>query len=392
MQNTTSSTNLLGGQGVWQQLASKDFFDVQFDIIDGHMTTGKNEAILIIDQYNKVNRNTLIMLGLINLLDTETEINFSEVLGKTYKVAINNQIYVKTGDTFENNSSKINQLNFNEMIDLEIVGIARMNRETDMGVMGSGIAYTKELTDWLLEQNSQSEIVEFMNENPTINPFTGQFYTASFDSNGNLKYSKEELRENDFRRFGGTNLPNEISIYPKDFASKNKIKEVLNNYNIDKEYEDLIVFTDLSAVVGNMITNMVNVITYVLIGLTAVSLLVSSVMISIITYASVIERTKEIGILRSVGARKKDISRVFNAENVILGFCSGTFGILISYLLCIPISLIIERFTAIAGLAKLNILNSLLLILISMFLMLVAGFIPSKIAAKKDPVKALRTE
>lgn len=391
MQNTNTTASFMGTQGIWQQLVVEDFFNTQFDVM-GNMATNKNQAVLVVDQYNKLNKATLIMLGLMNMFDTSAEIDFSDVIGKTYKIATNDQLYVRNGNVFVNNSALVSQLNFNDMIELEIVGIARMNESTDMGVVSSGIAYTKELTDWLQEQNSQSEIVEYMANNPTTNPFTGQEYEDMFDSGGELEYSKEELRERDYRAFGGVTLPNEIRIYPRDFASKDQIKRVLQNYNVGKESEQVITFTDMSDIVGNMITNMVNVITYVLVGFTAVSLVVSCVMIAIITYVSVIERTKEIGILRSIGARKKDVSRVFNAESAILGFSSGVLGVVVAYILCIPIGFIIQNYTGIAGIANLNLLNAFLLVAISIVLMFISGFIPSRIAAKRDPVRALRTE
>jgi putative ABC transport system permease protein len=177
-----------------------------------------------------------------------------------------------------------------------------------------------------------------------------------------------------------------------NFESKDEIKAYLDEFNEEKKVEDQVVYTDLAEMVTTSIGGIINTVTYVLIGFAAISLVVSTIMIGIITYVSVIERTKEIGILRSVGARKKDISRVFNAETLIIGFVSGLLGVGITYLLIQPINAIIYNLTDMEGIANLNIVSALLLITGSMVLTLIAGLIPAGMAAKKDPVIALRTE
>jgi putative ABC transport system permease protein len=191
---------------------------------------------------------------------------------------------------------------------------------------------------------------------------------------------------------GADTTPTGINIYPKNYSSKDEIKAYLDTYNEGKSEEDQLVYSDLAEAITSITKTLLSTITYVLVGFAAISLVVSTIMISIITYVSVIERTKEIGILRSVGARKKDISRVFNAETLLIGFSAGVLGVGLSYLLSIPINAIINNLTGIVGIAALNPVHAVLLIVGSMFLTLIAGFIPSRMAAQKDPVIALRTE
>ena len=186
--------------------------------------------------------------------------------------------------------------------------------------------------------------------------------------------------------------PVAINIYPKDFESKDKITLAIDKYNKGKEEVDQIKYTDMVGTLMSSVTSIVNTISYVLIAFVAISLVVSSIMIGIITYISVLERTKEIGILRAIGASKKDISRVFNAETFIIGLTAGLLGIGVTLLLNIPINMVIKHVTGISNLSMLPIKGAIVLVLISMLLTVIAGFIPAKVAAKKDPVEALRTE
>jgi putative ABC transport system permease protein len=200
--------------------------------------------------------------------------------------------------------------------------------------------------------------------------------------------------EDNLRKLGVSDLddPSTINLYPRDFKSKDELAALIDEYNVGKDEEEKITFTDYVGLIMSSVTTIINAISYILIAFVAISLVVSSIMIGIITYISVLERTKEIGILRAIGASKKDISRVFNAETLIVGFTAGALGILISFLLLIPINAIIKHITDIGGLAVLPYQGAIILILISMLLTFIAGLFPSRIAAKKDPVVALRTE
>jgi putative ABC transport system permease protein len=201
-----------------------------------------------------------------------------------------------------------------------------------------------------------------------------------------------KAKDNALIMLGADSTPTGINIYPKDYESKDKIKEYLDEYNDGKSDDDKLIYSDMAEMISSITGTLLGTVTYVLTGFAAISLLVSTIMIGIITYVSVIERTKEIGILRSVGARKKDISRVFNAETLIIGFTAGMIGVGLSYLLEIPINTIISNLTGISGIANLNPLHAAVLVAGSMILTLIAGFIPSRMAAKKDPVVALRSE
>ena len=216
-----------------------------------------------------------------------------------------------------------------------------------------------------------------------------QMYKASH----NTQMTRNTYEMN-LRLFGYSKIevPYMISIYPKDFESKDRLTEIISNYNKSQPEEKRIDYTDYIELLMSSVSTIINAITYILIAFVAISLVVSSIMIGIITYISVLERTKEIGILRSIGASKRDISRVFNAETMIIGFVSGAIGILITALMNIPINIIIHHYTDISGLSKLPIVGAIILITISILLTLIAGLIPSSIAAKKDPVTALRSE
>ena len=191
---------------------------------------------------------------------------------------------------------------------------------------------------------------------------------------------------------GGKSIPYAIMLYPKDFSSKDNLLNYLDKFNKDKEEKDKIIYTDQAKMISNMSGKVMDAITIVLIAFSSISLIVSSIMIGIITYISVLERTKEIGILRAIGARKKDITRVFNAETFIIGITSGIIGVFIAYLLTIPANNIIYKLTELSHVAILSPIHSIILIMISMSLTMIGGYIPAKIASKKDPVIALRSE
>lgn len=221
-----------------------------------------------------------------------------------------------------------------------------------------------------------------MDEKDVLAMFTEMMRTsATYD--GNLKKLGVADKE----------TPASIAIYSKDFASKEEVENLIADYNRDKEEDDQITYTDMIGLMMSSITMIIDVISYVLIAFVSISLIVSSIMIGIITYISVLERTKEIGILRSIGASKKDISRVFNAETLAVGLAAGLIGILFTVLLCLPINLIIQSLSGISNVgAVLPWQGGVILVIISMLLTFIAGLIPAKLAAKKDPVVALRTE
>jgi len=369
---------------VWQMLVEEDFLNTQFDILAGHYPTKANEIILIVDEYNRVSEDALLDLGIINSDEDIDDIDFDDIIGREYKFVSNDELYTQLDGRFIENAVK--DINFSNSYTFTIQGIFRVNEKTTMGVLSSGVGYTKDFYAYIQETNFSSKLIEWMNDNPSLNPLTG----TAFENTPLV--TKEEARESLMRKLGGVNLPNEISIYPVDFKTKDNIKTYLDNYNVDKEASDMITYLDLSDLIGKMFGTMVDVITYVLVGFTSISLVVSSIMIAIITYVSVLERTKEIGILRSIGARKKDITRVFNAETFIIGLLAGVFGVALAFILNFPINLIIENLTDVSDIAYLPLSSAFILVLISVLLTVLSGLIPAYNASKKDPVLALRTE
>ena len=303
-----------------------------------------------------------------------------------------------------------------DAIELEIVGIVRANEITEIGALDVAIGYTVDLIDYVLERNENSEIVSWMHENELLDPLTGGEYIDTTDK------TAEDQREEDRARYGALKKPVIIKIFPVDFAAKEKIKAYLDEYNENKKAEAIaeyyrelgiteaeateeqketakrighaagVYYTDLMGVMESSLNTLIDAISIVLIVFTSISLVVSSIMIGIITYISVLERTKEIGILRSIGARKKDIARVFNAEAIIIGLLAGTIGITITLISLIPINQLLKRLSSIPNLAILAPQTAIALIIISIFLTFIAGLIPSGLAAKRDPVIALRTE
>ena len=264
-----------------------------------------------------------------------------------------------------------------------MTAIIRGKEDKEILTNNSALAYTSSLADLVIEKNKESEIVKEQ-EKQDYNVLTMQ----PFDNRETSTNTKDIM----LGYLGADVLPMAIYIYPTDFDTKDYVTDYLDKYNDGKKEEDTVQYTDMAEMISSLTGNIMNAITIVLVAFSSISLVVSSIMIGIITYISVLERTKEIGILRALGARRKDIKRVFNAETFIIGIFSGLLGILIAYLLTIPTNIIIENLSGLADVAKLNIWHALILIIISMILTLIGGAIPANMASKKDPVEALRTE
>ena len=419
-----------------------------YDVVAGKWADSYDEVVLIINENNEISDYSLYSLGIKNqseitekmrkvmagesLDELEDDVySYDDFLGLKYKILLNTDFYVKKGSSWI--SKKSDESYLKEKLanaqELKIVGVIRPKAEvtaTSMGDMGI-IGYKKELTEYLINSINDSEIAKAQKENENINVFTGKEFSSEVSSGmSGFDYSKlsadeqaymaglsqEELAgviasysekasatyDENIKELGICDLdsPSAISIYPIDFDSKDKIISAINKYNEDKKNEgredDVIQYTDMVATMMSSVTVIVNMISYVLIAFVSISLVVSSIMIGIITYISVLERIKEIGILRSIGASKKDISRVFNAETFIVGLVAGVLGIGVTVLLNIPINAIIKNLADVSNLSKLPVGGAVILILISMILTIIAGLIPAKMASKKDPVEALRTE
>ncbi len=423
-----------------EMLDNRDLMLEQYDILTGHLPENYNEIVITTTKDYMISDYTLYSLGLLDsdelvanyeaLLKGEEvpkpkdlSYTYDELLNLKFKVLLNTDYYVKNNGVWINEEKDEKFLNnlLNNALELKVVGIIKPKEETlsNTNTYG-GILYPSSLTKYVIDKINDSSIAKEQLNNPHKNIFTDQeFSQEEFDLN---KLKPEELKylqslaitnpemladiianyqenatatyESNLEKLGIVDLehPSTINIYAKDFDSKEALNDLITKYNQENTEENQITYTDFIAVMMSGASNIINIISYVLMAFVSISLVVSSIMIGIITYISVLERTKEIGILRSIGASKKDISRVFNAETLIVGATAGILGILVTIMLNIPINMIIKNLTDIGNISKLPFMGGLILILISIILTVIAGLIPAKMASKKDPVEALRTE
>lgn len=403
---THGSVNMMMGQtAVWSELIdNRKLLESQYDVLEGSWPKDKNEVVIVVDKYNRIDDYVLYSLGLRSIDDYNKSVNaivsgnkddipnqaseftFNELLNKTYKLVLSDDYYQKQNGVWINKSNDTKYMKniLDKSLDLKVSGIIRIkDGVTATAFESGGIGYTSDLTKYIVESVNESEIVKEQMSSPDINIFTGE------------KFSAQESFENNLNTLGVSDLdePSSILFYAKGFDEKEALVEILDEYNASRKTDsEKIQYTDYVGLMMSSITTIINSISYVLIAFVTISLIVSSIMIGIITYISVLERTKEIGILRSIGASKRDISRVFNAETLIVGFTSGIIGIAVTVLLDIPITMIIKSLTDLDIVAMLPLGGGIILVIISMLLTLIAGLIPSRMAAKRDPVVALRSE
>ncbi len=387
----------LEGVNLFQLADNTDYLNNQYPLVAGHYPTQNNEILLILNSNGTISENLLSQLGIAKGNGEAYEYEPEDLLNNTYKVILNNEAYAEVTPTHYEKLDLTESIYNNEnAIELTIAGIVKndsMSSQFDMSSMlgGSndyeGIGYLNTLADYIHEQNYNSNIAVAQRANPTIDITTGDPFRA------NIYQTVEDLYLDALQNLGGYELPTSISIYTDTFEAKAELLAYLDAYNIGLDEDDQILYTDTSEIISETFSTIVDAISIVLIVFAAISLAVSSIMIGIITYVSVIERTKEIGVLRSLGARKRDIARVFNSETFLIGLTSGILGIIISLILLIPINLIISSLAAgVEVSAIMNPLHALILIALSTVLTLIAGLIPASIASKKEPVKCLRAE
>lgn len=442
---SSSSGLAMAETDVWtEMLDNKDLINSQYDVLAGRMPEKYNEVVLIADKNNEVSDYTLYSLGIkdvselgnameklkngeeIKTNDEKNSYSYDELLNYKFKVLLNTDYYKKVGNVWQdmtNDEDYMKQIVDNAE-EIQIVGIIKPNENTVASSSAGLIGYNKELKEYVINKVNGTEIVKEQKANPEINVFTGIKFPEN--TNGTFDYtqlsdeqkaymatlSEAELAQlmqtysnnasatydNNLSQLGVVDLdnPSTINLYPKDFESKDKIADIITDYNNKQteqgKDENVINYTDLVGIMMSSVSTIINVISYVLIAFVGISLVVSSIMIGIITYISVLERTKEIGILRSIGASKKDVSRVFNAETLLVGLVAGLIGIGVTLLLDIPINIMIEHLVSISGIAKLPWVGGIILVAISVGLTMLAGLIPAKFAAKRDPVEALRSE
>ena len=426
---------------VFSEIIDNDELNNQmYEIVSGRMPKNYNEVVLVVDKNNRISDYVLYALGLKDqqelkdmfekvrkgekVVTTDTSYEYSELIGLKFKLLLNTDYYEKVNGLWIDKSEDEEFLRekLKDSEEITIVGIIKPNKDSAVtsSTLG-GILYTDSLEKHVLKKVEDSQIVKEQKQNPEINIITGlEFSNEEFNIN-DLSFeqqmylsslNQEELAEvitkykesysltyeKVLEKLGSIDLdnPSGIYIYAKDFESKDAIKNIINDYNEQQRKNskeaNVINYNDVVGMLMSSVTDIVDIISYVLISFVSISLVVSSIMIGIITYISVLERTKEIGILRAIGASKKDVSRVFNAETLIIGFTSGVFGILITVLLNIPINIIIKKLTGVSNITQLPLNGAIILIMISVILTIIAGLIPAKLASKKDPVESLRSE
>ncbi len=343
-----------------------------YDVLAGQISDDAG-LVLIVNSRNQISASILESLGF------DESASFDDILAKEFKIAVNDDYYKKSGNNFITETNLEKLYNSENSISVKIMAIVRGKEDKELITSGSGIYYTAALVDEVIGKNKDSDIVKKQNIE-SYNVLTHQKFDETMTKEAFLGY------------LGADVVPMAIYIYPKDFDTKGNIIDYLDKYNEGKDEDSVIQYTDMAEMISTLSGNIMDAITIVLVAFSSISLVVSSIMIGIITYISVLERTKEIGILRALGARKKDITRVFNAETFIIGIFSGLLGVTLAYLLTIPTNIIIENLSGLANVAKLNPVHALILIIISLTLTIIGGAIPAKMASKKDPVEALRTE
>jgi len=439
------TSSMMMQNNVWlEMLDNEELLKSQYDLLAGSWPTKYNEVMLIISSENEITDYTLYALGLKDQNELKDMMNkiqkgesiesaevksytYEELLNLKYKLILNSDYYVKENGIWINRSEDEAYMKekLKESEEIKVVGIIKPNEQTVATSLGGTIGYTKALEEYVITKSNESAIAKEQNKKPNINVFSGlefpkegedtKFDYNSLSNEQKLALSKlneKELAElmkaysenwdatyeNNLVKIGAVDLENPIAIniYPKDFEAKEKIVKAIEDYNDlqkkNEKEENVINYTDIVGVMMKSVNQIVNVVSYVLIAFVAISLIVSSIMIGIITYISVLERTKEIGILRAMGASKKDISRVFNAETLIVGLIAGLIGIGITVLLTLPINALIYNLTGVVIKTKVPFVSGTILVLLSVLLTTIAGLIPARVASKKDPVIALRTE
>lgn len=355
-----------------------------YDVLEGKFPESNNELVFVVDKDNGIPEGLSKKLN----LDKKGS-SFSDLINLEYHYVVNDDYYNEENGIFTEADSENYESFYNDSDTiLKVVGVIRSKENAPFEMYGAGIYYPNGLLETVLDSTLNSEIVKRQEE-------VGNEYSvlggALFVSESPFA-SDDELYE-EFKTFiGSSKVPSKISIVPKDFENKDEIKSYLNKYNDNKEPEEQILYADLSEIISEVLSTVVNTVSYVLIGFSSISLIVSSIMIGIITYVSVIERTREIGVLRSLGARKKDITRVFNAETFLVGLTSGLMGIFVTYGLSFPINKIVLKLTDTPNIVEMRPDHTLILITLSIILTLLAGIVPAGMASKKDPVVALRSE
>lgn len=431
---------------IWTELLdNQEMLESQYDVLEGKWPEHFDEVVLVANENNEINDMALYSLGLKDIGDIDkmkTEIeegneiindepvsySFQDLLNLEYRLVL-------SPDTFEQSEGlwidKSNDDTFMKTVidkgtPIKVVGIVKPSEDAVSKPINGTIGYLKSLTDYYIDQTNQSEIVQSQLDNKDVNVITGKAFVDVDDLSEtdlidllSIEQRQYLLTLNDAERkvfidaqteqlnatydknlevLGVVNMdePKAINLFLQNFDSREKIIDSIDNYNETQRTTDhdkwVIEYTDMVGLMTSSVKSIIDMITYLLVGFVSISLIVSSIMIGIITYISVLERTKEIGILRSIGASKRDVGQVFNAETVIIGLIAGVLGIGITLLLNFPVNAIIFNLTGVKNIASLPVFAGIFLIVLNVFLTMLSGLIPARMASKKDPVEALRSE
>ncbi len=446
METMMTSSLGMSNSAFAEMIGNPELLSTQYDVIEGEWPTAYNEVVVVTDEDNQISDMTLYVLGLKDeqeyheikdkITDGETinkedykksEFTYDDILNQRFKLLLNTDPYEKSEDIWVDKSIDKDYMKnkLDNALELKVVGIVRPAEDAAAEPINGTIGYNSDLVNHVITEINDSEIVKdqnnrkdidvFNNKEFSTEPVSEEDFIANLEDNQRAYFMSLSVEErtafidqystaskstldNNLKQLGvvDKNKPSSINLYLKDFEARDKVIQAIDEYNqiqIDNDHKDYtITFTD---VIGMMISSMISIIdliTYALIGFVSISLIVSSIMIGIITYISVLERVKEIGILRSVGASKKDIVRVFIAETMIIGLISGLIGIGVTILINIPINAIIQSLSGVSNISTLPIMSAGVLVGISVFLTTIAGFLPARMASKKDPVEALRND
>jgi putative ABC transport system permease protein len=388
---------------VWQELiGNQEFLESQYQLAAGAWPTTDNEVVLVMDKDNGIADYLLYAIGLREASEIDELIirtvggdttpfesesyEYEDILGLTYRVASSVDYYEKQADGSyvdkHDDAAFVKQVLIDKGFDLKISGIVKPAEDASSNVLRGAIAYSPKLSTRLIDYANASQLLTDQRNSPNKNLLTGE----AIEDETALNLVLVSLGQVDYER------PSRINIYPVSFAAKENINDLIEEYNQNHEQDEQIKYTDYVGLLMASVSTIINAISYVLIAFVSISLIVSSIMIGIITNISVLERTKEIGILRAIGASKRDISRVFNCETFIEGLAAGLLGVVATVILDIPVNFIIDALADIGHVAALPWQGAVILVIISVVLTLIAGIIPARAAAKKDPVEALRSE
>lgn len=420
---------MMGSDNRFMEMVGDEYMKGNYDVVQGNYPTKPNQIALVVNEYNQISRSVLNQFNFLDDLDINN-LKYGDFIGRKMRIIKYDDWYTENNGRYsapdDKDSSKLKALYDNctdKEHELEITAVMRVKEGSPMSLYSTSVLYRKELREQIVAENLTSKMVKAQNEEykkakadknyNEVSVITGEEINPllidvkgipGFDT-GDSGYVNSELNpfylnvderhEVYMQKIGASLMPNNIYVYPKSFDAKDEVKAYMDAYNNNKVKDDKIQYMDASGIMLDMVKQIIDIVSIVLVCFASISLVVSSIMIGIITYVSVVERTKEIGVLRAIGARKIDIGNVFNAETATIGISAGVMGVVIAAILSWPINAIIKHFAqgyVVGSIVLLSPVAGVVLVLVSTLLTIIAGLIPASIAAKKDPVAALRSE